>query len=354
MSTKDQRTEGATPHKLQEERKRGNIFRDREIVIAGVFFFEIVFIKWNLSAVFGQFRDYYYRLFDESVPPEFSIGYVQGLTTGALMLIIRVVGPLALLALALSFVGNVAQGGWNLAFEPLQLNPARVLPKNNFTRIFSGIGLFGLIKNLALFLIIARLGWLAIAGVWPKLPTWTLLSPQESNARTLGIVYDLAWDTALALIVVSAVHYYFQRQRFARDLRMTKQEVRDEYKQLEGNPIIKGRIRRLQMQLSRRRMMQEVPAASVVITNPTHYAVALRYDPQTMQAPKVVAKGRGWLALRIRAVAETNHVPIVENKPLAQLLYKKVEIDETIPVELYRAVAEILAYLMKAREAFAT
>jgi flagellar biosynthetic protein FlhB len=156
---------------------------------------------------------------------------------------------------------------------------------------------------------------------------------------------------AVMLIVLAIADYFFQKYRFTEQLKMTKQEVKEEFKETEGDPITKGRIRRIQREMARKRMMADVPTAEVVITNPTHYSVALSYKMESMDAPKVIAKGVGFLALKIRELAQEHGIPLVENKPLAQTLYKSVEIGEYIPSNLYKAVAEILAYIYKAKNA---
>jgi flagellar biosynthesis protein FlhB len=352
MSAKDERTETATFHKRLEERRKGRLFRNRDVVLAGVFLFEITFIKWNLGTAFNLYREFYQRMLGQPVPRDFSFLYMQDLCTGVLLLIGKLLGPLMAMIFMFSFAGQLAQGGWNFSAEGLQFNFSKLMPKNNFTRIFSASGFFDLFKSVLMFSLIGLLGWNALLRLWPSLPTWSFQTPQDSAVNALAVTYDLAWNLGLAYAVVAALEFLVHRRQFEEGMKMTKQEVKDEHKQMEGNPQVKGKIRQMQYRLRRRRMMDDVAKANVVVTNPTHFAVALRYEAQAMQAPEVVAKGRGWLALKIRSVAQEHDIPIVENKPLAQLLYKKVEVGEAIPVELYRAVAEILAYLMRAREAF--
>jgi flagellar biosynthesis protein FlhB len=172
-------------------------------------------------------------------------------------------------------------------------------------------------------------------------------TPAAGARETGAAVVALLWKGAAVFVVFGAVDLFRQRRRWQKQMRMSKQEVREEVKESEGNPQIKGRIRRLQRDMARKRMMQEVPTASAVVVNPTHYAVALRYSMEGMTAPVVVAKGRNYLALRIRERARSHGVPIVENPPLAQALYKSVEVGQEIPAHLYRAVAEILAYIYR-------
>lgn len=166
------------------------------------------------------------------------------------------------------------------------------------------------------------------------------------------ISYELLFRVAVFLVILAGFDYAFEKYRFLEQLKMTKQEVREEFKEMEGDPLTKGRIRRIQRDMARKRMMADVPKADVVITNPTHFAVALTYKMDSMDAPKVIAKGVGFLALKIKELAREHDIPTVENKPLAQTLYKTVQVGDTIPASLYKAVAEILAYIYKARAAW--
>jgi flagellar biosynthetic protein FlhB len=169
---------------------------------------------------------------------------------------------------------------------------------------------------------------------------------------TALISYQVLIRVGVAMAILAVFDYAFQKHRFMDQLKMTKQEVKEDFKETEGDPLTRGRIRRIQREMARKRMMAAVPEADVVVTNPTHYAVALSYEMEEMEAPKVVAKGVGFLALRIKELAQKHDVPLVENKPLAQTLYKTVEVGEYIPASLYKAVAEILAYVYKARNAW--
>ena len=214
MPSKDQRTEKATQHKLIEARKKGNVFRNKDIVIATVFLCEIVLIKWNLSNGFQQFHNYFSGVLDQVIPREFTIAWVQQQVSEAMSLVGMLVGPPLALVVVFGFLGYLAQGGWNMAFEGLRLNPSRLVPKNNFTRVFSGLGLFELFKNVALFLIIARLAWTTLSEKWPDLPQWSYMSPSEAIGKTMNIVYGLAWEVGIAFIIIAAVHFYIQKQNF--------------------------------------------------------------------------------------------------------------------------------------------
>ncbi len=193
-------------------------------------------------------------------------------------------------------------------------------------------------------------GWAVYAVVKANLEAYVVLplgDVESGTAFVFGSVRDLLWKAAFLVFLVGSVDLFRQRQKWSRELRMSKQEIRDEFKEAEGNPQIKARVRRLQRELLRRRMVREVPKATAVIVNPTHFAVAIRYQVQDMTAPKVIAKGKNLLALRIRQIAIENQVPIVENPPLARSLYASVEVGQEIPPNLYHAVAEVLAYIYR-------
>jgi flagellar biosynthesis protein FlhB len=350
MPDKEQKTENPTGRRLSKEREKGNLFRNRDVVIAGLFLAEIMLLKSLLSEGYDRYKAYVQALFQQPVPADFTQEYVRELVNTILILVAKTVGPLMLLVVTLTFVGLFAQGGWNLTFEPLGFKLNRILPKNNFLKIFSKQGLIRLLKEALLFLIIINSSWGMITEVWAQLPAWGKVDPEISLVKALSFSYGLAWKVGMAYLVIAILIFLFEKYQFKTNLKMTKQEVKDEYKDQEGNPQIKGKIRSLQIQAARRRMMNAIPEATMVITNPTHYAVALKYDSKTMPAPTVVAKGKNLIAQKIKSLAQEHMIPIVENKPLAQLLYKKVEIGEVIPVELYRVVAEMLAYVMRLRE----
>lgn len=209
-----------------------------------------------------------------------------------------------------------------------------------------------MLKSLAILTVVSIIAYQVVTKHSEIYPRLILMDTRQLLHWVGSISYDVLLRVAIFMFILAVVDYKFQKHRFRESLKMTKQEVRDEFKEMEGDPQIKGRIRRIQRDIARQRMMTDVPMADVVITNPTHYAVALSYKMESMEAPRVVAKGVGYLALRIKELAQKHDVPLVENKPLAQALYKSVEIGDFIPANLYKAVAEILAYIYKARSAW--
>jgi flagellar biosynthetic protein FlhB len=254
---------------------------------------------------------------------------------------------LAVLLVTGLFVGALIQGGFVFSLQPLSLNLSRLNPVTGAQNMFSGKMGFGLFRD---FIKVLLIGWVCYHGVREAI-TFTLERADVELAQMLSnisqMVVSLALKAALVLLILGIVDYAYMRRRYFQDLKMTKREVKDEFKQSEGDPLIKGRIRRLQREAAFRRMMQAVPKADVVLTNPTEIAVALKYDGETMNAPQVVAKGQRLIAEKIKALAKEFGVPVVEDRFLARSLFKSTEIGEEIPMELYRAVAEILSYVYR-------
>lgn len=280
---------------------------------------------------------------------EFSPALALSFTSGCLSHAARAFLPVIGVAMVVGVVVNLLQVGVTFTAEPLAPNWARLNPVAGFTRLFSRRAFVDSVKTLLKVLLI---GWLTFSAV--RADAAMLLRTSEIDPLMVmmlvgQLLYKMAWRVGLAMLVLALLDYGFQRWEYEKSLRMTKEEVKQEMKQTEGDPQVKSRIRARQQAIARRRMMQAVPKADVVVTNPTHYAVALQYDAQKMAAPTVVAKGMNLIALRIREIAQRHGVPIVENPPLAQSLYRTVDIGEQIPPELYQAVAEVLAYVYRLR-----
>jgi flagellar biosynthesis protein FlhB len=282
-------------------------------------------------------------------PQELSIAYVGGLAREALLRMGLIVLPMMLLVAVLGIAANVAQTGFLISWEQLKFNFEKLNPSNGFSRIFSKNGLVELVKSLALVMVISYLSYQVVVQYIPLYPQLVLMDVKQLLYWTGQICYQVCLRISIFLVLLAVGDYLFQRYRFLEQMKMTKQEIKDEFKEMEGDPFTRGRIRRIQRELARKRMMSAVPDADVVITNPTHYAVALSYKVEEMDAPAVVAKGVGFLAIKIKELAQKHDIPMVENRALAQTLYKTVEIGATIPMSLYKAVAEILAYIYKTR-----
>jgi flagellar biosynthesis protein FlhB len=260
-----------------------------------------------------------------------------------------IAGPLALATAVAVVAFTSVQSGLTFASEALGIHWSRLNPATGVKRLFGRLGL-DLVKMLILVAVLGWLSWRVVSGTLTESSAYARMAPANAAAVGWSHLTELLRHSVVALAVVGGADYLAQRWRLERSLRMTKQEVRDDQRMSEGNPEIKARVRRLQREVARRRMLASVPKATVVITNPTHYAVALEYRRDEMPAPRVLAKGKDALAARIREIARQHEIPIVENVPLARSLYRGVEVDEFIPAELFGAVAEVLAYLIKLKQ----
>lgn len=340
------KTEKATPRKREELRKKGQVMQSRELPANLLLLIMLIAIKSfgnylykEISSVFRMFLTQTSE-FNLQEPIE-----AMRLVSFAVMKIVKITAPFFIIAVLIGVLGSYVQIGFLFTTERLKPKFSNLNPINGLKRIFSARSLFELVKSLAKVIIV---GWVAWSSIKAEFNSMIKLMGLELGPLTLYII-NTALNTGIkisfALLVITAADYFFQWRRHEKDIMMTKQEVKEEFKQLEGNPEIKSRIKQKQREISMRRMLQDVPKADVVITNPTHYAVAVKYEPEKMSAPYVVAKGTDFMAQRIKQIAEENGVYTMENKPLAQALYKSVDIGQAIPPELYKAVAEVLAFV---------
>jgi flagellar biosynthetic protein FlhB len=281
---------------------------------------------------------------------ELAAGDITMVVVRSAWLMALLVGPIALVVMVVGVVMHGMQGGWVFAPTALQFKWSRLSPAHGIKKL--GLMQSGAetLKTLVAVAVITYLAWRIVGVVILEAPQLAWLSPFSAAAYAWSHGDTLLWRVAWALGVLALGDYALQKYRLTASLKMTKQEVRDEHKSMDGNPEIKRRVRRAQITASRRRMMQDVARATVVITNPTHFAVALEYRRAAMAAPVVLAKGADEVALRIRETARSHGVPIIENKALAQALFRTAEIGQTIPAPLFGAVAEVLAYLVRIKQ----
>lgn len=345
------RTEQATPKRKQEARKKGQVPKSTElnsvIVLLALFYLMNFLGEW----FFGQLCEYLKIAFSPfQMNKELNVVNLGNIVFPHLIIFAKVFLPFGLIAMVIGLAINYAQVGVLFTFEPLKPKFSRINPIEGFKRLFSTRGLAELVKAILKLVVVSYFAYSIIksrVGMF-------ILSLGEGPVRIAGDVWAILYEVAIRicsfLLLMSVFDYGYQRWEHNKSLRMTKKEIKDEYKQQEGNPQIKGKIRQRQRQIAARRMMQAVPKADVVITNPTHYAVALKYDSQTMAAPTVVAKGEGFIAAKIKEIAKEHQVVMVENRPLAQALYRTVEIGEGIPPKLFQAVAEVLAFVYRLRQ----
>lgn len=305
---------------------------------------------WGAGAALGNLRGYFAGALVQAPPP----GDLTAATCGRLLwdaafAVVRCCLPVIAGALAMGVAANVCQGSLVFTGVPLTPNMERINPVSGLKRIVSRRALLELVKALLKVSIVGLAAFLSVAPrVW-ELARLPALSPQDAVVFTGDLASQVVLRTAGALLLVAAVDYAYQRWEHEKNLRMTRDELKEELKETEGDPKLRGRIRQRQREIARRRMMAAVPKADAVVTNPTHYACALVYESGRMPAPRVVAKGRNHLAVRIREIAREHHVPVVQNPALARALYAAVEVGECIPPELYRAVAEVLAFVYRLR-----
>jgi flagellar biosynthetic protein FlhB len=348
----DNKTERPTSRRLQKAREKGQVARSREVasvmVLVGVLFMLYYFGGNLLAALRVEMK----RMLSIQVPQDITVNYVSALLGDVSFRIAIALGPVLLTAVVMSTSANVLQGGLTLSWEALGLHFNKLNPANGFGRLFSKNGLVELVKGIVLLIIVSTISYRVVVQYLPLYPRLILMDVRQLFYWTATISFEVLLRVSVFLVVLAVGDYAFQKYRYLEQLKMTKQEIKDERKDMEGDSLTRGRIRRIQREMASKRMMAEVPKADVVITNPTHYAVALAYKMDTMDAPRVIAKGVGILALKIKELAQQHKIPLVENKPLAQTLYKTVEIGESIPGSLYKAVAEILAYVYKARNAW--
>lgn len=343
-----ERTEQATPKRQQEAREKGQVPRSRELGTVAALMAAataLIFMGESLTRAMAAQMQRGLNLSREQV---FDTTALPARFVDAVIAALWTFMPFFVLMLVVAIAASAVLGGW--AFTAISFKWEKLDPIKGMGRVFAWRGLVEMLKGMAKFLLVAMTALLILKLMGEQF----LGLGRESLPQGLAHVGNLlSWIFLLlsaTLLIVAFIDVPFQLWDHQRQLRMTKQEVRDEYKQTEGSPEVKGRIRRMQMEIAQRRMMAEVPKADVVVTNPTHYAVALRYDQARGDAPVVVAKGSDLIALKIRTVAQENDVPVLEAPPLARALYHSTELEQPIPVGLYRAVAMVLAYVYHLRQ----
>ncbi|MDT8901309.1 flagellar biosynthesis protein FlhB [Anaeroselena agilis] len=341
-----EKTEEATPKRKQEARQRGQVAKSTEISTAFVILTAFLALKLLSPYMYDTISSYMRFIFTNLATADFTINSVHLLFLQLGLVCLKIVLPVMLSVLVISLAVNILQVGFVLTFEPLMPQLDRINPIKGFQRLFSLRSIVELFKSLFKIGIISYFVYRFVIKETDLVPQLISVDLLDTLRYIAGLVADLALEIGAVILVLAAMDYFYQWWEHNKGLRMSKQEVKEEFKQTEGNPQIKGKIKERQRAMALRRMMQEVPKATAVITNPTHFAVAIKYD-KSMAAPEVVAKGQDFLAERIKQVARENRVAIVENKPLARTLYSTVEVGEPIPPELYQAVAEVLAYIIR-------
>lgn len=341
-----EKTEPATPKKREDARKKGQVAQSREIPSVFILLSALSVFYFAGGWMFGQLTDIMRAVFQQVGHWQPGVENLHHLFWQLFQKVMLLLSPLLVVVAVAGIAGNVSQFGFQLTGEKLKPKLSKLDPLKGIKRLFSLRSLVELFKSIFKVIIIGGIAYAVFRRVLEQIPATIELSVYGMLSFVGSVALKMGYYTCLVLIVLAALDLVFQRWQHERDLRMTKQEVKDEYKQREGDPMVRSRIRSAQREMAMRRMMDQVPEATVVITNPTHLAVAVRFD-RSMPAPMVVAKGAGHVAERIKKIADRHQVPIVEQKPLARTLFKDVEIGAYIPVDLYQAVAELLAYVYR-------
>jgi len=339
------KTEEPTAKKREDAAKKGQIGKSQEISTAFVLligFFVIKVIWEQIYANIAEYTVYIFGHLNQTVDVE----TVLNLFLGMIIILARTAFPIMMAVMVVGLAVNIFQTGWHFNTEKLEPKLDNLNPINGFGRIFSKRSLVELVKSLLKIAIIGFFIYHYLKDEILTMPQFIFYDLTTSLSKISDIIFGLAFQIIGVIMVLAFADLAYQKWQTTQDLKMTKQEVKDEFKQTEGDPQIKGKIRQKQRQMAMSRMMQEVPKADVIVTNPTHFAVALKYE-KGMMAPKVVAKGADFVAQKIKSVGRENDVPLVENRPLARALYASAEVGDFVPRELYQSVAEVLAYVYR-------
>jgi flagellar biosynthetic protein FliR/FlhB len=345
----DDKTEEATPKKKSEARKKGQIAKSKEIALAITLLTSTLVILILSGYVGNQLKATMITFLNNYLTTSLTYNSVQNITIIVVWRLAIIFLPIVIPIMLMGVLANFFQTGALITSETLKPDISKINPLNGFKRMFSLRSVIELLKDTAIVAVVGYVGYTFVMNNYMYILTLGDLKP-EAVAQVIGsLSVSIFFRITIIMIIIALIDYIYQRFQFSKDLKMSKQEIKEEFKQDEGDPQIKGKIRQKQREMAMRRMMQEVPKATVVVTNPTHISIALKYE-KGQEAPVVVAKGADNVALRIKQIARNSEVPIIENKPLARLMYSQVELNEEIPADMYQAVAEILALVYKIKK----
>lgn len=343
----DDKTEEATPKKKQDAKRKGQMAKSKDVGLA----FTMVactFVILTLSGfVVSNLIDSMTYFLQSGILMSIDENSLKAIVITVLTKLAICILPIAIPIMIAGVCGSLVQTGFMLTGEPLKMSFSKLNPISGFKNMFSKKSLADLAKNLAVVSVVSFIGYTYVKGKYESILQAANMYLPALGEEIKGLIIGIFFPICLVLIILGAIDYFVQFKFHKKDLRMSKQEVKEEYKQMEGDPQMKSKIKQRQREMSSKRMMQQVADATVVITNPTHLSIAISYKEGESEAPKVVAKGADLIAYKIKEVAKENDIPIMENKPLAWLLYEEVEIDQDIPQDMYQAVAEILAMVYK-------
>ena len=348
-----EKTEPATDKKLRDARDEGKVAKSKELTAAFdlivLFLVLKVFMSFVGEKLLGFFSFIYNRMPDflNETQKDMSSVTVRNFMNDIILQFLLTCLPFFIFGVVVTILVSIVQVGWKVTTKPMAPKLDKFNPINGFKRIFSKDAIFELIKSVLKIGVILYMAYSSIKSHQNDIFILYELPLKRAVALVGDIIINTGLKISIVYLIVGIVDYIYNKHKFNEDMKMTKQEVKDEFKNTEGDPAIKGQQRKRMQEASQRRMMQDVPKADVVITNPTHFAVAIKYDADTNQAPVVTAKGQDYVAMKIKEIARDNNIRIVENKPLARMLFHNVELGAEIPPELYQSVAEILAMIYK-------
>jgi flagellar biosynthetic protein FlhB len=346
-----EKTEKATPKKRKDERKKGNVFLSRDAVTAVSLIASFYALKIFAPSIFTNVQDLVRRYISLAGTKEvFMASDISTIFTDLGLVFLKTAMPLVAVSVLVAVIVTMAQTKMLFSTKAFAPKFSRINPLNGIKKMFSIRAVVELLKSLLKIVVLLYMVYTVLIDEVTTLPMLINMTPVSAINRTGEIIMDVVLKSGIAFVFLAAADYLYQWWDYEKNMKMSKQEIKDEYKQIEGNPQIKGRQRNIAQQRSRQRMMQNVPEADVVIRNPTHFAVALKFDRDKDRAPRVVAKGMDQLALRIVKVAEENDVYVTEDRPLARALYDAVEVGDEIPEEFYKAIAKILAFVYNLKD----
>jgi len=346
-----EKTEVPTEKKRRESREEGQVAFSKELSSAALLAGIVLTLVATSPIILDAMRQLMSQIFrDLAQRKELSIDIIFTLSGEILSIILPAFAPFAAVIIFVGIFASVLQVGVLITFKAISPKFNKISPLTGLKRLFSSQSLADFLKSMAKLIIVGFVGYLTYIEKITELNGLSVSTPESILIYNFTVVAEVAGKIVLALVAIAIFDYFYQRWHHEQQLMMTKQEVKDETKQTEGDPQLKARIRQIQREMSNARMMQEVPKADAVIVNPTHFSVAILYDRDVMSAPEVIAKGADHLALRMRTVARENNVPILERPELARDLYANVEIGDDIPERFYKAIAEILAFVYRLRK----
>jgi flagellar biosynthetic protein FlhB len=342
-----EKTESATPKKRQEAREKGQVAKSMELPAAFILLSAFLalymlgsFMKDRITRIFSD-------TYNHNLLMDITITNVNSLFYKLLIEGLILLSPIFVVTLLIAILGNYLQIGFLMTLDPLKMKLSKLNPIEGAKRIFSLRAVIDFVKSMFKMLIIGIILYLTLWGEKEKLLALGTVPLEQTVSYISSLTLTAGIKIGVTLAILAVFDFIYQKYEHEKSLKMSKQDILDEYKKSEGDPLIKGKIKERQRKLAMQRMMQEIPKADVIITNPTHYAVALKYDSTNMQAPTVIAKGTDYIALKIKEIAKSHQIVTMENKPLARSLYAQVEIGQSIPADLFQAVAEVLAYVYK-------